>query len=514
MKHLNIGALFSAAALFLSQEAAKAESVEQALRGLQPSSVVEHARMIGGETTPWSEWPWQTALYRRLSNGRDVFTCGGSLIAPGWVLSAAHCFGEESSSDPADWTVVSHVGKLTVVGLPTGAETRKVKRLVVHQAYDKNSQENDIALLELAQTLPETPIALQMDPDPAQESKRSVTVTGWGMTRWVVPKEDAAGHVVYVDGLTNEPVDMMKFVSSDLRKADIPLVEVDQCAKAYGDEPQKIDGRNLCAGLPQGGKDACQGDSGGPMMAKPESGEWRQVGIVSWGKGCALAGFPGVYTRVSAFSDWIKTVESGDVVATGPVLPAPSPTPAPAPVDGGAGDGSGPADAPADPALENSAGVAIAFKEGEDVSVGQRVAYVVTSEKPGYLTVFDATPDGKLKQIYPNAASLRSPVNSTLASTLIHPGKPLLIPDYRNVYRGFDVEIAEPRGDGVMVAVVSDKPLTSLDLPQSPKSFASPKEGVEVIHRLRDELARSLPPDRKSSSAPPWSVAYHGYKVR
>ena len=222
MKHLNIGAFCIAAAVFLSSALARADSVEHALRELQPSSVIEYTRMVGGETTPWSEWPWQTALYR-VSNGRNIFTCGGSLVAPGWVLSAAHCFGEGSSDNPADWTVATHIGKASMVGLPAGAETRKVKRLVVHEGYDKNTQENDIALMELAETLPEPLIALQLEPDPAEESNRSVTVTGWGMTRWVVSKKDKSGHVTFFDGITNKQVDLEKFESPDLRKADIPL---------------------------------------------------------------------------------------------------------------------------------------------------------------------------------------------------------------------------------------------------------------------------------------------------
>ena len=85
---------------------------------------------------------------------------------------------------------------------------------------------------------------------------------------------------------------------------------------------------------------------------------------------------------------------------------------------------------------------------------------------------------------------------------------------YRNVYRGFDVQITEPRGKGVMVAVLSDKPLTSFDTPQAPKTFASPEEGVKVVQRLRDELARSLSLQPKSSTAAPWSVAYHGYTIQ
>jgi secreted trypsin-like serine protease len=517
MKHLNIGAISIAATVFLTSASAKADSVEQALRGLQPSSVIEYTRMVGGETTPWSEWPWQTALYR-VSNGRNVFTCGGSLVAPGWVLSAAHCFGEGSSNNPADWTVATHLSKASMVGLPPDAEMRKVKRLLVHEGYDKNTQENDIALMELAETLPEPLIALQLEADPAEESNRSVTVTGWGMTRWVVSKKDASGHVSFFDGVTNKQVDLTKFESPDLRKADIPLVEVDQCAQAYHGVAQKIDGRNLCAGLSQGGVDACQGDSGGPMMTKSTSGEWRQIGVVSWGYGCAVAHYPGVYTRVSAFSAWIKNVMSSEDVAAGSgqsSSPPAQPTVVAENVSNVSAAADNAADASdADPALQNPAGVTIAFKEGDDVSVGQRVSYVVTTERPGYLTVFDGTPDGKLTQIYPNAMSLRSPGSATLASTLVHPDKPVVIPDYRNPYRGFDVKITEPRGKGIMVAMLTDQPLKSFDTPQAPKTFGSPEEGVKAIHRLRDELAANLSAQAKSSTAPSWSVAYRAYNIR
>ena len=109
-----------------------ASEVETALRGLRPASAVASCRVVGGTCTTQQEWPWQTALFLRKSNATNVFTCGGSLIAPNWVLSAAHCFGQETSSNSADWTVVDDVTTFTPLKLPPGATVRKVKRILVH----------------------------------------------------------------------------------------------------------------------------------------------------------------------------------------------------------------------------------------------------------------------------------------------------------------------------------------------------------------------------------------------
>ena len=566
-----------AASVVMIAQARAETTVSEALRGLAPSSVLADVRIVGGEATSQREWPWQIALFLR-AGGREFYTCGGSLIAPNWVLSAAHCFQAETSKNPDDWTVASNVGKLTYVGLPAGATTRRVKRLVVNERYDTNTHENDVALLELAQPLQGSTIAPQMVPDRALETNRPATVTGWGLTRWLVPQKDQQGRVTgFVDGSTNQPIDLAKAQSPDLHKVAIPLVDVTQCAAAYGAQGTTIDRRNLCAGMPEGGKDSCQGDSGGPLMTQTASGEWRQIGVVSFGIGCAIKGKPGVYTRVSAFSDWIKGVVARDLVVadqttpgqpsqpaptavpapaptaapapaptdvpapvptdapapaptdapapaptdapapapTDAPVPAPAPTDAPAPVSTDA-PAQAPTDAPApapNPAVDNAAGLTIAFEQGDDVKVGDLVDYRATTQKPGYLAIFDATPDGKLTLVYPNALSLRSPTSSSPESARMDPSQPVVVPNYKNVYRGFNVRITEPRGQGTIVAVLSDKPISALDTPDKPKTFATPEAGRAAIKRIHDELARSLQVRAGIQGHPDWSVAVHKYTI-
>jgi secreted trypsin-like serine protease len=571
-----------AASVVMTTQARAETTVSEALRGLAPSSVLAYVRIVGGEATSQHEWPWQIALFLR-AGGREFYTCGGSLIAPNWVLSAAHCFQAETSKNPDDWTVASNVGKLSYVGLPAGATTRRVKRVVVNERYDTNTHENDVALLELAQPLQGSTIAPQMVPDRALETNRPATVTGWGLTRWLVPQKDQQGKVTgFVDGSTNQPIDLAKAQSPDLQKVAIPLVDVTQCAAAYGAQGTTIDQRNLCAGMPEGGKDSCQGDSGGPLMTQTAAGEWRQIGVVSFGIGCAIKGKPGVYTRVSAFSDWIKGVVTRDLVVadqtppgqpsqpaptaapvpapTDAAAPAPTDAPAPAPTDAQAPaqaptdapapaptdaqapapastdapapaptDAPAPAPAPTDapapaptdaqapapapnPAVDNAAGLTIAFEQGDDVKVGDRVDYRATTQKPGYLAIFDATPDGKLTQVYPNAASLRSPTG-TQDPPRLDPNQLVVVPNYKNPYRGFNVRITEPRGEGTIVAVLSEKPITALDTPDKPKTFGTPQAARAAIRSIHDELARSVQIRAGIQGHPDWSIAIHKYTI-
>ncbi len=266
------------------------------------------SKIVGGEAARRGAWPWQVAIYRRaMQNGRPAgkayLFCGGSLISARWVLTAAHCFYSQETAQydrtaPADLLVVEATTALaarTFGGGEGNGRKLRVSRIILHDQWESRSKENDIALLELATPATSQPVRLALAPDAARSRAMDVrvnaleaagvsaTVTGWGQLR-----SDQPG------------------AATSLMQVEIPLVSQETCQQAYASMRAVIDARTLCAGLPQGGKDSCSGDSGGPMVVRGADGGYRQVGVVSWGKGCGLPGYYGVYSRVSAYTDWIR----------------------------------------------------------------------------------------------------------------------------------------------------------------------------------------------------------------
>jgi len=164
-------------------------------------------------------------------------------------------------------------------------ETRNLDQIISHPNYASATITNDACLLKLKEPFEWTefiqPIAM---PAPMQDTAAGsmATVTGWGTT-----SEGALG------------------LPNVLHKVDVPVVSDEECNAAYGAAGYAVADSMICAGLPEGGKDSCQGDSGGPFFSN-ESPETRELlGVVSWGIGCGRAGYPGVYTEVSHFVEWI-----------------------------------------------------------------------------------------------------------------------------------------------------------------------------------------------------------------
>ncbi len=503
------GALLASAVCALAP-AAQAETMVNVLRGLTFS---ETTRVVGGEIAAEGAWPWQTViLIPVIAKGEKTSSlCGGSVIASQWILSAAHCFVPEhgNTADKSRKTRVLEGLKRIHKGPKGGGEfiaAHDAAEIFVHPDYNMHTHENDIALVHLREKTKVESVAPLLRPEPVLESPPSrAIVTGWGQLHDVEERED---HTL-VDVQTHEPVSQDALMPDRLMQVELPLVGVADCKAANSKTSGVIDARTLCAAVPEGGKDSCQGDSGGPLVSKRDDHSWTQIGVVSWGVGCGRRDFPGVYTRVSAFADWMKSVMGKDlvVVAQDP-QPQPKPQPQPEP------------EPQPNPALDNVAGVAINFEHGDRVRAGDRVAYQVSTRKAGYLAIFDATPDGKLTQVFPNAKSVAAPGGARVEAARLTPERPMLIPNYKNPYRGFDVRITDQRGKGAMVAILSDEPLTSLEAPSEPKTFSSQEQAMSALERLRKELERNLvlqgQGDNNGARAgqkPNWSVDVREYFV-
>ena len=299
--------------------------------GISQDDPEDLTRIVGGEEARVGAWPWQVALVRP-GGGTDKRAqqfCGGSLIAPDWVLTAAHCVDDESPRDVEALVGTHH--------LDQGGRRIGVRAIRVHEDYQGASMENDIALLRLARPARVQAVGISDEKRTSDLAKPGTlaTVIGWGMLRPKVrvycrpgSKPDSArcrlpggGRGYVVHERDDRPADPADIFTSRLMQVSLPLVEQASCRSAYPDEI--FDHRHLCAGLPQGGKDSCQGDSGGPLVV-PDAEGWVQAGVVSWGYGCASAGFYGVYTNVGAYADWIEA-ETGLTIAASTEPPEEAP---------------------------------------------------------------------------------------------------------------------------------------------------------------------------------------------
>ncbi|XP_075467908.1 anionic trypsin-2-like [Ascaphus truei] len=231
------------------------------LLGLIAALPIDDDKIVGGYTCPENSVTYQVSL------NAGYHFCGGSLINTLWVVSAAHCYQSR---------IQVRLGEHNIKLLEGPEQFIQSAKVIPHPEYNPSLLDNDIMLIRLSK--------------PARLNSRVQAIS--------LPSHcDPAGTQCLISGWGNTLSNGVNYPDL-LQCLDAPILPELECHDAY---PRKITGNMICVGYLGGGKDSCQGDSGGPVVCNG-----KLQGVVSWGIGCALSGYPGVYTKVCNYVSWIE----------------------------------------------------------------------------------------------------------------------------------------------------------------------------------------------------------------
>lgn len=456
-------------------------------------------RIIGGAPAGAGAWPSMVSV-QVLNIGPDgqlnrneprKLHCGGTVVGASAILTAAHCVvAENGRLLPAALFIVEE-GTTDV--LRGRGRIIRVAEIIAHPQYRSGPATNDVAILRL-QEPSQQPRQLLLG---ASERRRilapsaMVTVVGWGKTR---EGRDAPG-------------------SDRLLQVDLPLVSQQQCQGIYsnvaGLRAGTLGDHTLCAGFREGGRDSCQGDSGGPLFANgPMSAV--QVGVVSWGLGCARAMRPGIYASVGHFESWIRRhVPDADFTSRSdsPAPPSPGPAPPPRPPEVTDARCFAAFETPPEIPPSQTAQLTIDIVQGNRLRIGTAATFRIQSSIEGSLVVFAVNPAGQAVVLFPNPRAAGYMPGQ--ATGRMMPGQTMLLPGPAD---GFRAVVQPPAGPGVVCAVMlppNRETRALLDATPALTPIADPVA-------FRNQLDRAVRSARQSSPAggpAPVALASRLYEV-
>jgi len=461
-------------------------------------------KVVGGEAAHLKNWPGLAVLRVNASAAKQaLYLCGGAAINDRWVVTAAHCLegvGAGSKASFVDARGRSRDGVLEVVlgvddlDLVSDKHIFEVERVIVKEGYQNAAKTgNDLALIRLKRPYvgPVVRLSVSAKTDPPTPPGAQVRVAGFGSLQFRAPV------------LSYRRADGLEYAAGSRRLLEtaIPTVATDTCAKRYPND--RIGAEQICAGLEEGGKDSCQGDSGGPLVAYDRQGCPFQIGIVSWGIGCAGKKDYGVYTRLSQHAAWIAE-KAGPI--TGVLV---SEVQAPA--------GDTVVDAVSTAALQQlkdllqpaARRVRVNIKGGNRVPVGRDVVMATEVDVSGRLILIDINAAGEVLQILPNSYT---PAH---ASARVAPGSEIIVPGPDYGFTSF--KAVPPTGTGTLVALVvpDDFPIDALE-PAAPRqkglvpSMMPTNYLMNVVQQVVRALGNRAAGDSKQSG---WGLGITEYHI-
>lgn len=245
-------------------------------------------RIIGGDAVEELA-PFMVSIQIQRNNGY-AHVCGGTIIGRHKVLTAAHCF--DALPLDANWRVYYGNNNLNDAGNPDStANTSAIEGVHRHPEYVPGSFLNDVAVVHVSEPFNATPINIATpSTEPVFDGLVTGEVFGWGVT-------DENSNVL----------------SNTLQSVEVPFQTQATCQSTFPTSEAVSTGDSFCAGVAEGGLDACLGDSGGPIIIQSPQGPV-QIGIVSFGIGCAREDLYGVYSRVSRYSEWLAAHANGVLI--------------------------------------------------------------------------------------------------------------------------------------------------------------------------------------------------------